>query len=163
MIVNFGFVFKRNCFHACLTSLLLDGVRGVLFAFHINPNALLYHNPPEKGVSRSCFQSNTKLIKIKWQLSYAFTKIDDMEVNLTVISPFRILSLMQVQLVCQILSFLTFIIEIRELKIIQIITKTIYHKTLQQNLLNSMLALNLASPHYYQSKCTQPYCDTTAL
>ena len=54
---------------------------------------------------------------------------------------------MQVQLVCQILSFSTFIIEIRELKIIQIITKNIFRKTLKQNVLKSILALNLASPH----------------
>ena len=54
---------------------------------------------------------------------------------------------MQIQLVWQILSFSSFIIEIRELNIIQIIIKTIFHKTLKQNVLQSILALNLASPY----------------
>ena len=51
MIVNFGFVYKRNCFHACLTSLLLDGGRGgFLFTFNIELNGFLYHTHTKRVV-----------------------------------------------------------------------------------------------------------------
>ena len=53
---------------------------------------------------------------------------------------------MQIQLICQIVSFSFFINGIRELQIIQIITKSIFRKTLKQRVLKSILALNLASP-----------------
>ena len=50
MIVNFGFVYKRNCFHACLTSLLLDGGSFFEFTFNFELNEFFTTPLPKRVV-----------------------------------------------------------------------------------------------------------------